>query len=53
MALKCKSSNVGNLDILLLCLIYKLNFIIDMYIYKKCCKWGSVLPIVSHIHCGS
>lgn len=38
---------------LLQCLIYKLNFIIDMYIYKKCCKWGSVLPIVSHIHCGS
>ena len=32
MSPKHKCNDVGDLDILLLCLIYKLNFIIGMYV---------------------
>ena len=35
MAQKCKSNQVGNSNNFLLCLIYKLNFIIGMYMQEK------------------
>ena len=33
MATKCKSSDAGSLDILLLCLIYRLNLVLSVCIY--------------------
>ena len=33
MAIKCKSSDAGSLDILLLCLIYRLNLVLSVCIY--------------------
>ena len=35
MAPKCKTNDAGNSDILLLCLVYKLNLILGMYVQGK------------------